>query len=527
MVYPIEVKKLTTDQPNGETLQYFYDFGGLPERVNGNDDALELDYASNIAYDKFGSRLSMTYGNGVVTNYAYRPDNRRLLNIQASLPSGGYTFHNFFFTYDNVGNVTQLQNQVQAPPTNSIGGPETKTFVYDDLYQLISSAGCHDTSTSCLNTPPTGSLTYSFSQSYDSIHNITNKTQTATQNSAVNPQLTYNNAYTYPAPGSPQPHGPTAIGAFTITNDADGNQINTLGTGTSDQSQYLYDEENRLSCANKGPQTPSPSCSVGGDTQFIYDHAGVRKVKDASTPTIYPNQFYTDFGGGSGNQFKHIFIGSERILTKKSRMSPDREHWYYHGDHLHSTGTVTNEKSEMVDAIHYFPFGEVWLEEVPSSLPEDFFFTAKEFDPEIGFYNFGARYLDPRFSKWVTADPALGSYLPGVASLNSSLPGRGGAFRPANLAVYGYSHQNPATLFDPNGLEPESNSHGWFVSGLLGVVHFLNTPLTNSDVVPEVTPGSAKFVSRILNLRRQRTTRLRPERGSRRSLGGQRQLETP
>src|SRR5262249_21631090 len=151
--YPIEVKKLTTDQPNGEVVPYFYDFGGLPERVHGNDDALEVDYASAIAYDKFGSRLSMTAGNGVVTTYAYRPDNLRLLNVQATLPIG-YTFNNFNFAYDNVGNLTQLQNTAQMPLTfiggsttlatslgNAIGGPWTKTYAYDDLYRLTSSTG--------------------------------------------------------------------------------------------------------------------------------------------------------------------------------------------------------------------------------------------------------------------------------------------------------------------------------------------------------------------------------------------------
>jgi len=290
------------------------------------------------------------------------------------------------------------------------------------------------------------------------------------QDTAVNPQLSYDNAYSYPAPGSPHPHGPTAIGGFTITNDADGNQVNTLGTGTSAQSNYLYDEENRLSCANMGPQMPSPSCSSQGATQFIYDHAGVRKVKSASSPTIHPNQYYSDFGGGSGNQFKHIFIGSERILTKKARVAPDRQHWYYHPDHLGSTAMVTNENSQLVDAVHYFPFGEVWLEERPSSLPEEFFFTAKEFDPETGFYDFGARYLDPRFAKWMSADPALGKHLPGAGQTvayqsptlgnnwrtDLDLPGLGGAFQPMNLALYGYGHHNPATLLDPNGLDPDS-----------------------------------------------------------------------
>jgi hypothetical protein len=49
-------------------------------------------------------------------------------------------------------------------------------------------------------------------------------------------------------------------------------------------------------------------------------------VKAAASPTIYPNQYYTDFGGGAGNQFKHIFIGSERILTKE-RWSIQMEVW--------------------------------------------------------------------------------------------------------------------------------------------------------------------------------------------------------
>src|SRR5262249_39784794 len=114
-------------------------------------------------------------------------------------------------------------------------------------------------------------------------------------------------------------------------------------------------------------------------------------------------------------------------------------------------GMVTNENGQMVDAVHYFPFGEVWLEEVPASLPVDYFFTAKELDQETGFYDFGARYLDPRFSKWMTADPALGSYLPGAGKSHASLPGLGGAFRPTNLALYGYGHHNPATLWDPDG----------------------------------------------------------------------------
>jgi RHS repeat-associated protein len=107
----------------------------------------------------------------------------------------------------------------------------------------------------------------------------------------------------------------------------------------------------------------------------------------------------------------------------------------------------------------------VWLEERPSSLPEEFFFTGKEFDPETGFYNFGVRYLDPRFSKWMTADPALGGYLSGKF--------RQGVFAPTHLALYTYGLNNPATYFDPDG-EIDWQALGWGIAkgvaiGALGV----------------------------------------------------------
>ena len=83
--------------------------------------------------------------------------------MQGSLSAGGYMFHNFLFSYDNVGNLTQLQNNAQFPGSfaggnlgNAIGGPWTKTFSYDDLYRLTTSTGTHSVA-------PTPTFTYSFS----------------------------------------------------------------------------------------------------------------------------------------------------------------------------------------------------------------------------------------------------------------------------------------------------------------------------------------------------------------------------
>jgi RHS repeat-associated protein len=449
---------------DGELLTYSYDSGGLLRAASGNDSAINEVYAGRIDYDKFGQRLLLDVGNGTRTTYAYNALNRRLISVQATLGIG-YRFHDFVFSYDPVGNLISLENRALPPGTfpgpglgNAIGGPWLKTYAYDDLYRLTTSTGRHATT-------PDAANTYTFAQTYDTIHNITHKTQRNEFKSAVQPQTTYDFTYTYPTAGTVRPHGATAIGSFDITHDANGNHIRTQEQGTSNISQYLFDEENRLACFNKGQQAPSPSCDAQGMTEFVYDHAGVRKRKDASTPTLYPNQYFTDFGGGAGNQYKHVFIGETRLLSKKARPAPDRQHWYFHPDHLGSTSMVSNENGQLAEHIHYFPYGEVWVNENPNSAPVPYLFSAKELDPETGFYDFGARYLDPRFSKWMSADPALSKYLPeaerAVASVvpslanswrsHADLPGMGGALQPKNLALYGYAHQNPVVIRDPDG----------------------------------------------------------------------------
>jgi RHS repeat-associated protein len=84
-------------------------------------------------------------------------------------------------------------------------------------------------------------------------------------------------------------------------------------------------------------------------------------------------------------------------------------------------------------------------------------FSSKEQDPETGFYYYGARYLDPRTSRWLSGDPAMGEYIP-VAPINDeakknnqNLPGQGGVFNLVNLHVYHYAGNNPVKYTDPDG----------------------------------------------------------------------------
>nr|WP_225969468.1 RHS repeat-associated core domain-containing protein [Treponema pedis] len=148
--------------------------------------------------------------------------------------------------------------------------------------------------------------------------------------------------------------------------------------------------------------------------------------------------------------------------------------YYYHSDHLGSAQFVTDWKGRQYEHIEYTPYGELWIEEVAAGLDKlPFRFTGKELDEETGLYYYGARYLDPKYSRWLSGDPALSDYIPKAPiddeakKHNENLPGMGGVFNVINLHVYHYAGNNPIKYIDPDGRDIEESP---IISGSLAIL---------------------------------------------------------
>jgi RHS repeat-associated protein len=165
-------------------------------------------------------------------------------------------------------------------------------------------------------------------------------------------------------------------------------------------------------------------------------------------------------------QGKHVYLNEDRIATKYNSEGNDNtgaekeRTYYYHSDHLGSAQVVTNWNGQIHERLEYTPYGELWIDWKSDSALEDstpFRFTGKEMDAETGFYYYGARYLDPKTSRWISADPALAEYVPSAPvdeeakKRNGNLPGMGGVFNYVNLHVYHYAGNNPVKYIDPDG----------------------------------------------------------------------------
>ena len=468
--YQGRMKNIT--YPDGEIVSYEYNRGGEVEKVSSAHNGLNTTYIVNIGYDEYGQRAYIKYGhgcmgeqeacfrpaNGIETKYTY-DENRRWLKNILTVTENDSILQDINYTFDKTGNILSIINISSRYTT-------TQGYEYDGLYQLTRGEGYFEDREHGSASMTTSNYTQNFT--YGTTGNILIKTSSniTSPPGGVN-ALNYNYNYTYYAD---KPKQAEIIGNLWYLYDSNGNMIEERagghsaaglqGSGTITKSgnitemnrgialsrnaeepenvykrTYIWDEENRLKTTIDPAQT----------VEYRYDSTGERtnKRSEAGSETLYFNSMWLatedsyDF-----RQSKNIYLGETRIATRLNMESdPSTGYeavntYYYHPDHLGSSNIVTTPDGEVFEQIEYTPYGETWVEksdDLFDMLP--YKFTAKELDDKTGLYYYGARYLNPRTSRWISSDPAMDG-----------------------INWYAYANNNPVTYDDPTGLAPRNRT---------------------------------------------------------------------
>jgi len=484
--------------PDGEVVTYGYDYGGQITSVKGMRRGTAFNYVKEIGYDEYGQRVNIKYGTDIETNYTYDPYRRWLKNIKTN--KGSLVYQDINYTFDAVGNVRGYEN-------NSFNHTTSQKYDYDDLYQLITASG---NSRSHQNVGATDyTTTYKQDFNFDKIGNMTSKTSTShvSTGTRIGADLNYNLEYKY-YKGT---HKAEVIGERYYNYDLNGNLVAERdGSHAKDTEVYRsYHKDGEIYYAEYGfgfarPQGVQQDDGVyqrnyrwnernllreSSDSvytvQYRYGSDGQRAIKyvmnNQSTTLYYNNMWQESNSTKDWMVSKHVYVGEDRIATKNNykandnTMAEERRTYYYHSDHLGSAQTVTNHDGLIHERIEYTPYGELWIDWKNPNLPGDntpFRFTGKEMDAETGLYYYGARYLDPKTSRWLSGDPAMyqGDYLPSAPvddearKRNGNLPGQGGVYNYVNLHVYHYAGNNPVKYVDPDGNETKKSQ---LISGII------------------------------------------------------------
>ena len=392
--------------PDNSETKYEYNNGGVIEKILYRKDQTSnfSEIISDIDYSPNGQMSDLYFNNGAITHNTYDPNNLYRLSTKTTIVSGKDNLQNLNYSYDNVGNITQI---VDSSDTNT---NKTINFTYDDLYRLIF--------VQAINTA--NNQDYNRTYGYNAIGNIMIKSDQG--------------EYVYSNDGYANPHAVTAIGngpsateevsmsniPSTFNYDHNGNLISDLTWN------YAWDYNNRLIKATNDEHT-----AIG----YSYDSQGNRiKLDNESEVTIFPNKYY-NIKTRENVATKQIFINDQLIATVENNNT-----YFVHNDHLGGTNVVTDSNGEMVQTIDYYPFGAIRFDNQPGDFNQKRKYTGHEYDQETDLNYMGARYQSGQIGRFISVDPASQNNPEKFLS------------DPQQLNMYSYARNNPLYYVDPTGM---------------------------------------------------------------------------
>jgi RHS repeat-associated protein len=400
-------KALSITTPDNQTVQYGYNAAG--QLVHVGTPQNPKAFVRDIVYTQDKRRGSITYGNGVTTEYAYDDVRDAIESIQTKNAAGTMLQHQKY-AFDAVGNITSIQHKHPGPT----GGGST-AYTYDALGRLKT-----DNASGYNEAVLNESTDYAWSPR----GNILSKTGIG--NYQWNDTTRKLTSITDPATGS-------TLRSYDW--DDRGNlssrTINVpFGEGTQQYSMdFTFSADNRMVNA-----TNTHTFDEGGlSVDFAYDYTGrrIRKTSNLGNNFRYVNSNYAE-KYYAVNDIKtvttHVFAGDERVATLV-----DGEAHFIHRDHINTGGAITSDGGEVKDRIAFTSHGEIKYQLNPSSELEEKF-TGQIYDPETGLYYYNARYYDPEVGIFISPDTMVPD-----------------GYRSQDFNRYMYCAGNPILYVDPTG----------------------------------------------------------------------------
>ena len=297
--------------PNGEVVSYSYNRGGMLENIRGNKNGDLRTYVESIRYNKFELKESEIYGNATWMSYEY--DSLLRLSHLYSWDGNGDTMQSIGYTYDYVGNITDIANSAVTLP-NGLGGRYYSHYDYDPMYRLTGAYGDWNNN----------QLSYNLGMQYYGNGKIWSKQLYADVLEQGNVTVrNYNNRYYYGSSTSntvASVYDQTGHVWQSFSWDMAGNMVyhqDANGCGRT----LCWDEENRLmsfaDCENAGFY----QYDAGGErtykltsdyvSQNIGGHWHTYQVLD--NPTLYTSPYMVATPKG---YTKHYYAESERVASR-------------------------------------------------------------------------------------------------------------------------------------------------------------------------------------------------------------------
>ncbi|CAB5497885.1 Putative toxin subunit [Bathymodiolus thermophilus thioautotrophic gill symbiont] len=164
---------------------------------------------------------------------------------------------------------------------------------------------------------------------------------------------------------------------------------------------------------------------------YVYDHQGnrVRTVIETNDQ-IQSQRNYLPSLDISTNQTNTLHIGTH-ILSEQTKDSAQTR--YQLSSHLQTNALELNDQAQVISYEHYYPYGGTAIiasKDKTQAQQKRYRYTGKERDDSSGLYYYGARYLAPWLTRWISPDSA--------GSVNG-------------LNLYVYVGNNPLKYIDPTG----------------------------------------------------------------------------